>query len=617
MDEKEILDKTKDLEEYYRNFHHQCAGEDTYYDLEFPILQVEGFTAHHPASARIAIDDAAAQIDTSSLQVEVPSRTSSAKHQEAAIRLRQFYLGAWRAVLEADDTLLHRAAKSMFQYGLACFKTVYDQQLWGDAPQRKRGENDEAFEERIVEWRGKMRHYFPHKVILVHPANVMPDPTIVSTPSAGCAYVIEKYRRKAADVAIRYPEWSEGRPQKKMNEFVDWIEYWDANEFWYICDKKKVVQGKHDYGFVPYEFCDAGLGYSSSDGAPEKRWRGLLHGVHDELQLEARLIYQMEAMIRIHAFGPKTLKITAPETTLQDAERVQKTWSFHPAAMNILPLGVDLDEPTFPNLPPEVMALLGVTQAGIEKATVARVARGERPVGAASGYMTAVLAGLARIKFGPALKSLCRALANINQNFVMLVESYMPNGITVWGYMDAESFDVTLKPEDINNYYVNTVKLSGIAPEEQSRLLHDGIALYQAGLTSKRYVQEKFLQMENPIEDDTQLLIERVLQSPDVMAMLTRALMQSQEVEERAEALVGPAGEALRTAEGAPMIPSIGTRGQPPSPFATAAPFERRAQGVRPTMPGSPEEINLMGRQMAAGGTPMSQRLGARLGPGV
>ena len=59
----------------------------------------------------------------------------------------------------------------------------------------------------------------------------------------------------------------------------------------------------------------------------------------------------------------------------------------------------------------------------IEANTAPAVVRGERPQGAASGYHTAVLAGIAALNFGPYVEASQRGLQNRNSIVLNIVEN--------------------------------------------------------------------------------------------------------------------------------------------------------------------------------------------------
>jgi hypothetical protein len=577
MDKDKLITLEGQLKDFYRNFHAQCDLIDTYYNLKFPIPNIEGFTEYRPSTAQVAIDDAAAQIDISSLQVRVPYRSESKKTE--ATKLEMFLNGCWYAVLRNDGTLLNRKSKSLFKDGVGIFKILCDT----DA-------------EPVDKEEGYRFDKFPFLVLLKHPTHVMVDPSYFST--GNFRYVIESYKRKAGDIREAYNSdettdtskryaW---KSDKDINTDVDWIEYWDDTNYIKIADKDVVEEGEHDYGSPPYEITDAGLGYEDKDGLPECRWRSLLHASLFDLTLEARLLYQCEAILRINAWPQDRYQVT-DTTGAMDEKRAQE-WvaglPTSPMAKIVIPAGLTPIEAKAVVIPPPIFNVLGMVQSKIDSATVAKVARGERPEGAASGYMTAILAGMARIKFGPAMNSLQRTIERINRRFLRFVEVYYPDeGIAVWGKLDTEPFDITLKAKDIKGYYINEVNLSSIAPEEESRRMSDGIQVYSAGLCSAEYAKRHYLMMKNPQADQTQMLVEQIINSPELKQKLAMSLMGSPE-------FMGQVTSGLVEA-GMPM-PNLGNQGNPPPP-SQSGPTPTTVMNQTPIQAGSPEENTLVAKQ--------------------
>lgn len=567
---EEVIALEKELQDFYRESHTQYDNIDTYYNLKFNIPQVEGFTAHHPSTAQVAIDDAAAQIDISSLRVRVPARSEAKKNE--ATKLEKFYNGCWHGVLRNDGTLLNRTSKSMFQYGVAIHKILCNTDLEASGDMEdKEGNTASMFEQ------------FPFMVLLKHPANVMFDPAYFST--GNFKYVIESYKRKAGDIREHY-EWIS---DKNINDPVDWIEYWDKNYYMKIADKIVVESGEHEYGSPPYEIIDAGLGYEDKDGKPECRWRSLIHPCLDDIALEARLLYTCEAILRIEAFNHIDYQVTDPNLIDENkAKEWVANYSVHPLAKNIIPAGLEKLPPTNVNIPPSIFQMIGMVTGKIDAATVAKVARGERPEGAASGYMTAILAGMARIKFGPAMNSLQRTIERINRRFAQFVESYFEDGIAVWGKLDTEPFDVVIKAKDIKGYYINEANISSVAPEEESRRMQDGISLYGANLASREYVQRHFLLMENPEADQIQMIKEQAINSPELLQRLVAALVGNPEFQQQITQGMQEAG----------MPNPLGNQGNPPPP-SQSGPAPQTIMNQTPLQVGSNQEAELVARQNA------------------
>jgi hypothetical protein len=209
--------------------------------------------------------------------------------------------------------------------------------------------------------------------------------------------------------------------------------------------------------------------------------------------------------------------------------------------------------------------------------------------------MTAILAGMARIKFGAMLNSLQRAVEEENRMFAIFTENWYPEGISVWGKVDTETFDIIVKEADINSYYINEVALSSIAPEEEARRIDIGLRLYQAGAISCYRLLKNYANVTDPNAEETQKLIESVLKSPMIQEILANAVQNAPEFQEQLGGVLGGVASA-------PVIPPnpLGNMGNPPSPMQSG-PTPMTTEMQIPLQAGSPEEQNLVTRQMLKG----------------
>ena len=589
LDILELKQLIKSYKDYYRNFHSQCAEEDTYYNSEFKISVAKNQPKILLPLGRIAIDDASIQVDTKNILVHVrPRNPDSAKEREIAETKRKFYLGALNRVATEQGLILHQAVKHCFLYGMSVIGTFYERDLWIDAPDEEDYEDRRTWEKGIAEW--SRTSYFPLSLKVYNPQSVMPDPL------GRCVIIATK--KKGADIALKYPEFNQYLSPEAQQSNIDWVEYWDDEYYIKLGGNEWIVEeGEHGYGFNPFIVIDAGLGYLDANASPEQRYRGLLHGSHSLLKGMSRAVSQAEAIMRQFAWPQE--RITGEERAASLYMRQAKAG---PGTDVYVPEGISI-ETTDPKAPPqELLQLLSYMDSVYSQATVSKVIQGIRPTGAASGYMTAVLAGMAAAKFGPVLFAMERAIEKVNEHFGMLVERIVDAPVTVWAQTPAESIDEVIKPSDFNGYYANTVKLSRVAPEEESRKAHDGAFLYQTGLISAEFWAERYGGVPNYSEVRKQIIKERILMSPPVMEAIIQALLQSQEMAQEAEAIAG-----------GPV--NIGNQGQPPSPALGGGVTSPRSRLTRPVMPGSIEEQQQTSRQIKQGGVPMTQRpgMGGRL----
>lgn len=563
----EILDLKSEMADYWQGYVAQCQKDETYYDLEFdvfPMLRQKNYTVHHVSSARNAIDNAAAQIDTSNIAVEVPPRTKDKKDYDTATKLEKYHRGSWNCTLMEDPTLLSRTKRGGYLYGLQWWKYVFK-------------EDAEIGE-------------FPIKTLLRHPTTIYTDPTFVQRPSEGINYVIETYKCKVAEIASMYPDWHRGG--LGLNGDVEWTEYWDAFGHAIVCGKEPILEyEEHGLGFIPYTPIDFGFGYEDCEGAPEKRFRGLLNASYGDLETESQLVTILETIARMNAFAPMDFEIFDRDADLEEVKQFINEYQTGPAVKNVIPFGVKKTQQTTATLPPGVYELHGIIQSYIRDSTVARVATGEQPTGAASGYMTAILVGTARLKFGTVKEAMERGMANANKIRSKIVEVKCPEGVTVWGKIGKDDFEVTVKPEDIDGYYVNRVRISSVTPEEEDRKMSMGLQALDRNALSLQTIQDRFLGVEDTTAEFERMMTERAIQSPQVQEMIASAIIQSQQFsKELPSSIAGPNGEMI----------NLGNRGNLGLPMEMQQ-ARNFAMPPNPPQAGSFEELDLINRQVTQG----------------
>lgn len=582
--EKEVITLKGELEIHYNTFRQQCEAEDMYYNQQFKVPVAAGYEAavQFPETPRIAIDNAATQVDTTNIRIDVPPRNPSAKAQTQSETLRKGLLGFWHSIYHNQGLVLHDAAKHQFLYGVTFLKLVYDREIWGHRPLIKKKEKYNDFTKRLSTWRDQNAPYFPLLLMVVNPQNMLPDPSF-----SGPSYYIEKYKRFARDIQARWPDW---RSSAKANDLVDWVEYWDKDVCIYICDGKIIQEAQeHNYGRVPCVFATAGFGLESANAKPEERWRGLLHPLHYRIRQEAQLETQIAAILEASAYPSPYFY--GPEEARPALEQARDEWQAHPATMNILAVeGAELRQVEPFRIPPEAWNLLGMSTQRLQAATVEPVLTGSREQGVRAGYEVAMRAGLAKQKYGPALFSLERACEQIGERFLRMVENVIQDKITVWARTPAEVVDQAISPRDINKYYQNRVRLASVSPEEEDRLSNLGRVLYQAGAISWRTLATKYLNLENPMEELKQIMREQVYKSPEIQSMLVQGLLQTEELQQQLE---------LMTEGEVAQWPTVGNRGMPPQAFPRP---QEQTRTARPVMPGTPEEAALRVQQITQPG---------------
>lgn len=549
----EILDLYNALKAFYQDFHDQCDTEDTYYNREFHVEVGDGGTAIKLPTAQDAIDDAAAQVDTTTINIVVPPRITTYGSHVDADRIRKFELGCWHMLRQYEGLVLFHSIKHAFLYGMSCLKLVADPDGLFEMP-----------------------------VIPISPHSFFPDPSN--------RFVIEAYERRKTEVKAEFPDafGDEGSLLSEGdNSDALWLEYWDDTHVVYLYDDVVVDSMEHGYGFLPYFWGDAGLGYHSKKRRPEDLYRGLLYDVHDLLVAESRVVSQAEAISKQHAWP----EIDIIAQSLTQAKVLQQAWESGPGHINAYDQNITVNRIQPQSPPPEILRLHGLLVSLVENSTVPRVARGERPVGASSGYMTAILSGLARLKFGGVVSLIVSLIQQINEGFCKLVENVFGE-VTVFGLTSAgEQITETISYDEIDGHYINFVDISAIPPEEQERTLMVGSRLLAQQQISRRYFVTHYLKPTDPEAELEQQDVDKIMALPEVQQLILSRTVETFGMSQ----MLGDAG-----ADKAQQY-LLGTQGSPNPPMGGTYTEQDRGYG-RPTQAGSIDELSQVLRAQGAEG---------------
>ena len=490
-----VLGLRKEQGEYFRAFHKQCEQADTYYNGQnaVPVPRELSMDPIRPATARTIVDVATDHVDVANPSFFVPEPSARAK--DRAERLKKFYQGAWMQVPEAIKQM---AVKHSVIYGVGFTKTIFADDLWPDVPLLGDYDSEEAWKEAMRRHQQLRNVVFPIRVNVVNPKNVIWDDSAL-----GMKWTIEHYSAQVRQLKARYPEW---QTAKRGAEMATWTEYWDGRWYMFLADDVPVWGPyEHGYGFNPYVAVVPATSVDYDTGRPELRYRGMLTPVLNLLDAEARIITQMEAIMRQYAWP--TMDFGGPNRV--EAENVMDAYQIF-AAKNYVGR-VEVKRSDRPVPPQELFSELTMVQTLIEDATFPNVVRGIRPTGVSTGFGVSVLAGMGRLRFSSYAQGMARAMSEINQRFAMLVESPKIGRITVRARSEIHSFDQQITAEDVSGFYENKVVLKAEAPEEREREAILAERLWSRGMISLFEAQRRS-GITNPLEEQMQMKAERILE---------------------------------------------------------------------------------------------------------
>jgi hypothetical protein len=587
-----IAEKSATGNEIFRNFKNQCKMLDDFFLNDFDFSVPENGTMIRLGTAQSVINTLVAHVSPQFLDISVPP--PGPRGQARAENMEKFLTGAHH-MIEHRSPVYRELTKHAGLYGIAWEKLEFIANEWSDFPEPPpHMEEDETYRERVQEVIEKRSITWPIKSIAVNPQNLVWDMNNGTQPR----WVIYEYQVDAEWVQAHFPEWG-----KYTKGYVKFQEVWTASQVAYVANNEWVMQPRrHGYGRLPWIMYWPQMGLDTGSSEPEKLYMGLLNGSIEMIRAQSQLASHYIDIVGKSAWP--TLEFTGPPGI---TEEVQAAWDDTPGSKNIKPPQVQVGVGQTPRPPAEIGIAKQFLDEAIEANTVPAVARGQRPTGAASGYHTAVLAGIASLNFGAVKEAMERGLQDKGEIILRIVELVIDDKVTVFGKTEAGVLDAAIKPSDIKGHYVNIVRINSVSPEEQERRLNLWANLWRAGYVDLDTALRKG-GVSNPLEVRAKILEEQFLNSPGIQEQLQAAAASRiptiQNIIEAAGQSSSPqiptpeqtALNILNT-QGAMQLPNAGNF-QPGNQMGTRpqAPGTGIPTTTRPVMPGSIDEM----RQTAA-----------------
>ena len=587
-----IAEKSATGNEIFRNFKNQCKMLDDFFLNDFDFGVPENGTMIRLGTAQSVINTLVAHVSPQFLDISVPP--PGPRGQARAENMEKFLTGAHH-MIEHRSPVYRELTKHAGLYGIAWEKLEFIANEWSDFPEPPpHMEEDETYRERVQDVIEKRSITWPIKSIAVNPQNLVWDMNNGTQPR----WVIYEYQVDAEWVQAHFPEWG-----KYTKGYVKFQEVWTASQVAYVANNEWVMEPRrHGYGRLPWIMYWPQMGLDTGSSEPEKLYLGLLNGSTEMIRAQSQLASHYIDIVGKSAWP--TLEFTGPPGI---TEEVQAAWDDTPGSKNIKPPQVQVGVGQTPRPPAEIGIAKQFLDEAIEANTVPAVARGQRPTGAASGYHTAVLAGIASLNFGAVKEAMERGLQDKGEIILRIVELVIDDKVTVFGKTEAGVLDAAIKPSDIKGHYVNIVRINSVSPEEQERRLNLWANLWRAGYVDLDTALRKG-GVSNPLEVRAKILEEQFLNSPGIQEQLQAAAASRiptiQNIIEAAGQSSSPqiptpeqtALNILNT-QGAMQLPNAGNF-QPGNQMGTRpqSPGTGIPTTTRPVMPGSIDEM----RQTAA-----------------
>ncbi len=593
----------------FDSFYDNCEEAEEFYLSNFDFSVPETGSQIRLGTAHSTINTLVAHVTPQFLDISVPP--PGPKGQARAELLEKFLRGA-NHMLEQFSPTRRETAKHMALYGVAFEKTEFAANRWEEFPEPPEGDDVGDYQEQLQDVLNRRNINWPITSTCVNPKMMVWDTNNIQNPR----WVMHFYEIDASWVRAHFPSWD-----GPVEGTVEFVETWTHSQVCYMADGKFALEPKrHGYKTLPFTMYWPHTGLMTDGNDASHLYRGILHGNFDMLRAESRLASQYLDIVGNSAWPTRDFR-GPPGITEQVMEQYEET----PGAKNFLPQNVNVERAITPDPPSSIVVAQQMMQQAIESNTAPAVSRGQRPTGAASGYHTAVLAGIAALNFGAYVEAAQRGLQDRNAIILHIIENVIQDKVTVFGKTETGPMDAIVRPKDIKGHYVNMVQLSPTSPEEQERKLNLYNSLWRTGFIDQDTALRK-AGVSNALEVRSKLLAEGFLKSEQVQQVLqgeaARRVPILQQLVEASGAASGQEAEEIAqnilNTQGDTQLPNAGNfsaGNQPPRSPATER--ARVETNTRPVVPGSLREQELVGRQIASPRTGNRRVQGADLPPGL
>ena len=574
----------------FQTFYDNCNESEDFYLNRYDFSIPETGTMLRLGTAQSVVNTLVAHVTPQFIDISVPP--PGARGQARAENIEKFLRGA-NHMLEQFTPTRREVAKHMALYGIAFEKTEFAANRWQEFPEPPMDDSGVAeYKKKLNEILENRNISFPIQSTAVNPKMMIWDVNNNSNPR----WVIHFYEIDAQWVSAHFPNW-----KGKLTGDVEFVEVWTHSQVAYMADGKWALPPKkHGFGMLTFTIYHPNTGLSTEGNKPEDLYRGILHGNFDMMRAESRLASQYLDIVAQSAW--QTKDFTGPPGI---TEQVMEMYEETPGAKNFVPQNVDINPSKVVEPPASIQMAQQMMSQSIEANTAPAVVRGERPQGAASGYHTAVLAGIAALNFGPYVEASQRGLQNRNSIVLNIVENVIKDKVTVFGKTEAGALDAVIRPNDIRGHTINMVQLTPTSPEEQERKLNLWNQLWQSGFTDHDTALRK-AGVSNAFEVKSKILAEQFLNSETVQAALQQVAAERVPLlQQIVEAATGGGANQQQASDIAQSImnqqPNAGQFSgvnQPPKTLASER--QRVDTNTRPVIPGSLREQDLVAREISS-----------------
>lgn len=500
----------------YAQMHANMETCHKMYNLDFAssVSVPDGFTSYIPPTGYWIVQTGASQLITDSPTVDVEAISDTEKAQKSADIMREFAEFLLQQMeIQNETSPLKECATNMCSLGMAVLKgPLFNAAQW-KAIERRKGESESDFKDRVKASNIEKRSNFPIYFRAIDPRTFYPD------PSGRKLFAFECYTRLAIDVNATWPQWAGYNTTTPFAE-VKWLEAWWREWRSYLADEKAVFGSEvmpNVFGFIPYAWGYSGWGKTSPDGKPEDKAVGLINPIVSALEEEARFKSAMSNHFQQNVYQPY-----AVDPSIKGEIKVG------PGDINTnVPVKDGKIEGIAPfpvaRINPDTYPILSSVLQDIQNTSGSALLSGQSPSGDTSGYLQGILVGQGRIKFRPPLRALENMASTVIRNTLYMIKHVIKQPIPFAG-------GKIIRPEDILEPIIVHVSLEPQDPAENDRKIQLGTQLEARGIISKRLMREEYAGVSD-VEESQQILVEKIKEMPQYQALLLGQAMETYEMQ--------------------------------------------------------------------------------------
>jgi hypothetical protein len=456
----DLLKLKVQMETLFTDLHKEIRTDEDYYDLDFKKdLQLPEEYAEEGVvlpTARSNVDLAVDHVDVTHRRVEVPARDSSTKAQSDARQKQRFYESLLNFVEgEHDQSPFRQGVKRLGEIGVETWKFMPI--VGRGRPKKTASESDEAYAERLEQWKIEHASTMPFRLIPVHPSEMFFDPW---NPSP--KWAIHAKKMLVGEVEELYPDW-ENRKGKKLWQEVDVVEWWDATHRAVAVNGENALPGevaRHRWGTHPWIIGASGYGVEDSEHRLERKYVSINRYLRDVLHSESRNYSVNDVVLKQQAW-PVRVAVGDRANEVGDLELSYGKLHRFPAGVEIKDLNA--------SLPPDAVARhMSLAKSLLIDATGGAAARGGRAPGTTSGIDQQTQLSVNRLKFRPIAIGIERMLKQVCEKAGIYMRTVINHPVSIApGARTDEWFEVT--PHMFKTPVPVTVKVNILDPEDDIR----------------------------------------------------------------------------------------------------------------------------------------------------